>query len=263
MTGRTAGAFVMNIEDRKAIQGLFARMEDVGRNGTARDPEAEAYIQARIDAQPGAAYYLAQTVLMQEQALKAAEAKMASGGFNPGQGAANAAPSGSLEESGGYFGRTPPRGTITSAAGASAFNDGRSPSQTLTPSGQPLGSAPPAGSNMAPAQAAAPGRGGGFLAGAAQTAMGVAGGMMLGNLLGGLFGGHGANANTSDAAKPDALADSSDGNDAGGNDATANDGNDTWDWGGGNKDQVAADDTSNDDFGSGFFDDGGSDYDEV
>jgi len=258
----------MDIEDRKAIQGLFARMEEVGRNGTARDPEAEAYIQARIDAMPGAAYYLAQTVLMQEQALKAAEARMGSGGFSPAQGAANAAPAqapGRLEESGGYFGRTPPPGTTTSAAGASAFNDGRSPSQTLTPSGQPLGAAPPAGSNMAPAQAAAPaGRGGGFLAGAAQTAMGVAGGMMLGNLLGGLFGGHGANANAAEHAKPDALADSNQGNDAAsGNDATANDGNDTWDWGGGNKDQVAADDTSNDDFGSGFFDDGGSDYDEV
>jgi len=258
----------MNIEDRKAIQGLFARMEEVSRNGAARDPEAEAYIQARIDASPGAAYYLAQTVLMQEQALKAAEQRLGPGGFNAGQGATNAAPPaqgpGRLEENGGYFGRTAPAGTTTSAAGASAFNDGRSPSQTLTPSGQPLGAAPPAGSNMAPAQAAAaPGRGGGFLAGAAQTAMGVAGGMMLGNLLGGLFGGHGANANASETAKPDALADSNQGNESGGNDATANDGNDTWDWGGGNKDQVAADDTSNDDFGSGFFDDGGGDYDEV
>jgi hypothetical protein len=34
---------------------------------------------------------------------------------------------------------------------------------------------------------AAPGRGGGFLAGAAQTAMGVAGGMLLGNIIAGAF----------------------------------------------------------------------------
>src|SRR5215208_2105446 len=44
-----------------------------------------------------------------------------------------------------------------------------------------------------------PGRGG-FLAGAAQTAMGVAGGMMLGSMLGSAFGGGGANA--ADTAKP-------------------------------------------------------------
>ena len=47
------------------------------------------------------------------------------------------------------------------------------------------------------------GYGGGFLAGAAQTAMGVAGGMMLGSLIGSIFSGGEANAGELDAAPAD------------------------------------------------------------
>jgi hypothetical protein len=47
----------------------------------------------------------------------------------------------------------------------------------------------------------APGRGGGFLAGAAQTAMGVAGGVLLGNMIASAFGGNEANA--AEAAQPE------------------------------------------------------------
>lgn len=46
-------------------------------------------------------------------------------------------------------------------------------------------------------------QGGGFLAGALQTAVGVAGGMLLGNMLGGLFRGNDAHAAE---APPDAEA---------------------------------------------------------
>jgi hypothetical protein len=57
-----------------------------------------------------------------------------------------------------------------------------------------------------PMQGMAPGRGGGgFLAGAAQTAMGVAGGMMLGSMLTGAFGSD-ASA-TAATATPDASPD--------------------------------------------------------
>lgn len=49
-------------------------------------------------------------------------------------------------------------------------------------------------------------RGGGFLAGAAQTAMGVAGGVLLGNAIAGMFGGSEAQAAQPDAAEQDAPA---------------------------------------------------------
>jgi hypothetical protein len=53
----------------------------------------------------------------------------------------------------------------------------------------------------------APGRGGGFLAGAAQTAMGVAGGVLLGNMLAGAFsGGDEAKAADAGQAEPQQAA---------------------------------------------------------
>ncbi|WP_353001054.1 DUF2076 family protein [Mesorhizobium sp. M1295] len=45
--------------------------------------------------------------------------------------------------------------------------------------------------------------GGGFLAGAAQTAMGVAGGVLLGNAIAGMFGGSEAQAAERPAPQPD------------------------------------------------------------
>jgi hypothetical protein len=49
--------------------------------------------------------------------------------------------------------------------------------------------------------------GGGFLAGAAQTAMGVAGGLLLGNALAGLFGGGGEAQAAESAPADDAAVD--------------------------------------------------------
>ncbi|RWE07180.1 MAG: DUF2076 family protein [Mesorhizobium sp.] len=48
--------------------------------------------------------------------------------------------------------------------------------------------------------------GGGFLAGAAQTAMGVAGGVLLGNAIAGMFGGSEAQATEPAASQPDEAA---------------------------------------------------------
>jgi hypothetical protein len=253
----------MNNEDRIAIEGVFSRLQEVERQGGPRDPEAEQFIRARLDAQPGAAYYLAQTVVVQEHALRAAQQKIteleqrtasqpapSQGGF-----AAGAARQSGL--SAGYFGRTAPpdqdtRGAPLSAAGT-----------PLSAAGTPMqGGMPPGGSQFSQAtpQQAAPSRAGGFLAGAAQTAMGVAGGMMLGNLIGGLFGGgsHGANhlADSTPQIKDEPAADAKAGQEQTSdpqfdppNDAPQQD--------------VAYDDSDSLNGGGGFFDDGGGDYDEV
>ena len=63
----------MDHNDRQAIEGLFHKLGQAARSQPHRDPEAEALIGDLIARNPGAAYYLAQTVIVQEQALAAAE----------------------------------------------------------------------------------------------------------------------------------------------------------------------------------------------
>ena len=147
----------MNDDDRAAIIDLFQRLREVeGRSGP-RDPEAEALIRSAIAAQPGAPYYMAQTIVVQNAALREAERRIAE---LESQGA----------EQGGLFG--------------GLFGGGA----------RGRGSVPPTGRRRED-PALAGGQGGGFLAGAAQTALGVAGGVLLGNMIAGaMFGGDEASA---------------------------------------------------------------------
>ena len=140
---------MLSREDRLAIEELFGRIEDVERRSGPRDPEAEDLIRRKIAGQPAAPYYLAQTVVVQQEALKEAERRIAE-----------------LE-----------------ARGRQVEHRG--------PWDRPHDEDRRAG------------YGGGFLAGAAQTAMGVAGGMMLGSLIGSIFSGGEANAGELDAAPAD------------------------------------------------------------
>lgn len=161
----------MDRNDRTAIEGLFGKLGQAAQAQPHRDPEAEALIAELMARNPGAAYYLAQTVIMQEQALHAAEAQM--------QQAAQPQP-----QSGGLLGRL--------------FGGGQpqQPRPVARPtSAQAYDQAPQGYGGQAPRQGSGPwnsGRpsgGGGFMAGAAQTAMGVAGGVLLGNAIGGMFAG--------------------------------------------------------------------------
>src|SRR3954466_11068598 len=132
----------MDSNDRDAIANLFERLAEVEERSPPRDPEAEAFIRERIATQPGAPYYLAQTVVVKQQALEVAQERIAD---------LEARGSGFLGNPFGDTGRPqlPPR------PGQAVRDDRR----------QPWGG------------------GGGFLAGAAQTAMGVAGGVVLGNMI--------------------------------------------------------------------------------
>jgi hypothetical protein len=152
----------MNREDQKAIDDLFVKLDNVEATAGPRDRDAEAYIAERIVAQPSAPYYMAQTIVVQEQALIAAEARLAD---LEAQARASA--------NGGFFG--------------SLFGDRSRPVPAT-------GSVPRAGSaNREPVQGQQP-DGGGFLAGAAQTALGVTGGVLLGNAIAGMLGGSEAKA---------------------------------------------------------------------
>lgn len=153
----------MDHNDKQAIAGLFGKLADVERQSPQRDGEAEAFIAQQVARQPGAPYYLAQMVVVQEQALNAAEARIADL-----EAQVHAARQGGQ---GGFLSR------LLGGPGAAP--------RPRQPVGQSLGQPP---GQPAPGMAQ-PGRSGGFLGGAAQTAMGVAGGMMLANAIGGMFAG--------------------------------------------------------------------------
>ncbi len=125
---------MLSPEDRQAIESLFERLAAVERRSGPREAEAEALIRDLMAHQPGAAYYLAQTVLVQETALTDARERIRE-----------------LERA------------------ADVARD--------RPGPWDRDAAPPVR------------RGGGFLAGAAQTALGVTGGLLLGSAIASLFGG--------------------------------------------------------------------------
>lgn len=167
----------MNEQDRQAIEGLFTRLADAERQAGPKDAQAEAFIKQQIGAQPGAPYLMAQTIVMQTYALEQAQQRI---GELEDQAETPASSSGGGSFLSGIFGGGSSANSRTSSVPAA----GQRPS-----------------SRGGPMQA--PQQGGGFLAGAAQTAMGVAGGVLLGNALGSMFGGGTAQA-TPAAAAPEA-----------------------------------------------------------
>jgi uncharacterized protein len=189
----------MTPEERQMLSGLFQRV-----NATAaapRDAEAESFIDDAVRAAPHAPYVLAQTVLVQQQALEAAAKHISD------LEAAARQPQEQGEEHGSFLGNlgktifgggapsAPPRPTPEPQAYQRAPApppQGYAPAQGYPPpppQGYPP--PPPQGYPQQPGPWGQPqARGGGFLQNAASTAAGVAGGVALGNLLGGLFGGH-------------------------------------------------------------------------
>lgn len=188
----------MSPEERQLLTGLFDRVQSAANN--PRDKEAEAFIAEATRALPYAPYLLAQTVIVQDQALQAANARLqeleakvhdleqraaqqpsGSGGFLSGLG--------SLFGAGG----PPPRGPTPSAG--SRWQQSPPPSGWQPPPQQGYGQQPypPAqqpGPWGGPGVGQAPSQGGGFLKGALGAAAGVAGGVLLADSIRGLFGGH-------------------------------------------------------------------------
>lgn len=171
---------MLNPEDRRAIEGLFDRLADVERRNPERDPEAQELIDREIVRQPGAPYYMAQTILVQQHALEVAERRIQE-----------------LERqaeergSGGLFG-----GLFDDGRGRQNRYDERQPVQrNRNPWDRQDDAADPR------YQRGQVGQGGGFLAGAAQTALGVAGGVLLGSAIGSLLGAGGAHAAESSATE--------------------------------------------------------------
>ncbi|WP_108258704.1 DUF2076 domain-containing protein [Mangrovicoccus ximenensis] len=66
----------MDTSDRQAISGLFDKLAEVERQAPSRDADADRFIGDAIARQPGAPYYMAQTVVVQEHALNNAQARI-------------------------------------------------------------------------------------------------------------------------------------------------------------------------------------------
>jgi hypothetical protein len=176
----------MDHQDRQAIEQLFGKIAQVEGQAGAPDVQAAEFIRSQIHRQPNAPYYMAQTIVVQEQALSAAQ-----GRIQQLEHELASRPAGG----GGFL--------------SSLFGGGQSRPQPHQPCQLQHGMSPHMGSGMGGMMGgmAQQRGGGGFLAGAAQTAMGVAGGVLLGNMIAGAFsGGDEAKAADASQAEPQQAA---------------------------------------------------------
>jgi len=181
----------MTPQERQLVDELFERLAQL--ENAPRDSDAERAVADGLRRAPHAAYALVQTALVQDEALKRADARIQEleGGGQPPQ----EQPRGFLDNMRDtLFGREEPRqGSVPRAGGQGS--SGVWGSGTGGPPPVPPGyGAPPAGYGQPPAgygPGPSPvGAGGSFLGTAAASAAGVIGGAMLLNGIRSMFGGH-------------------------------------------------------------------------
>ncbi|WP_018700759.1 DUF2076 domain-containing protein [Amorphus coralli] len=183
----------MTPNERELLARLFDRI-DAASSGP-RDSDAEALINERVAANPSAPYRMAQTIAVQDEALKRAEERIRN--LESGSGA-----------------RQPETAGTPSRSLADEANAAVPPRRSAVPSA----GARPAGFG-----------GGGFLAGAGQVALGIVGGTLLMEGIRGLTGDDGAaQAATTDPATDPSADTASDAAADPGADAASGDGGE-WD----------------------------------
>jgi hypothetical protein len=197
----------MSPDEQTLIQGLFDRLRQV--ENQPRDPEAERLIQDSLRGQPGAPYYMAQAIIVQEQALQAAQTQIEELQRQVSElqsgGARQQAPGGFLSSvAGGLFGASrnaPQRPSSVPLSG--------SRHQPMAPAAQPYAAQPYSAQPPTPAQMAQmqpQAQSGGFLKSAMATAAGVAGGALLFQGISSMFGGQHHHANPWSAAPSQTAA---------------------------------------------------------
>jgi uncharacterized protein len=159
----------MYSQEHQLIEGLFSRLKQAESQTGPRDAAAEQLIKEHLQQQPGAPYYMAQAILIQEAAMKKLneritelENRVAQQQQQPQQ------------SSGGFL--------SSLFGGGSRQQPQQQQSAWSNAPQQPQPQQPQY--NTAPA---APSRGTGFLGGALQTAVGVAGGVVMADMLTSLF----------------------------------------------------------------------------
>jgi len=173
----------MNTDEQSLIDGLFTRLQQAEKEGSARDAQADERIKGHVSAQPAAPYYMAQAILVQEAAIKRLSEQNQQLQTELQQARSQAAAP--AQQGGGGF--------LSSIFGG-GNRDVQQPARAVQPQGngwrEPARQAPayqpPPQQNYAAPVAQAP-AGGGFMRGALQTAAGVAGGVMLAQGISSLF----------------------------------------------------------------------------
>ena len=157
----------MQNEEQQLIDNLFSRLKQAETQSGPRDAGAEQLIKQHLQSQPGAPYYMSQAILIQEAALKKLNAQVADLENRLAQ--AQQQQQAPQQSSGGFL--------------SSLFCGGSR--QSAPQQQQPVWNSAPQQPQQQYAQppqqqyAAPPARGTGFLGGALQTAVGVAGGVVM------------------------------------------------------------------------------------
>jgi hypothetical protein len=174
----------MTPQERQLVSDLFDRLAKL--ETSPRDPEAERLIADGLARAPHAAYALVQTALVQDEALKRADARIRELGGDQ----AGATGGGFLDSMRDAFGGQTNSGQFSGRTGATSVpsvgvNAANQPDPRWNNGGAFQSNAAP---NGAAPQAAQPAPGGSFLGTAAASAVGVIGGALLFNSIGSLFG---------------------------------------------------------------------------
>ncbi len=166
----------MTPQERDLVTALLDRLTQQGIQ--PKDAEADALIRRALADQPDAPYYLVQTVLIQDMALRNAESRIAALERQLAQ--AKAAPAPQQQQPASFLGGAG-RGSVPASGAWTRSTPGGAPEAAWSqPGGAPVGAAP----------AIMPGAGSGFLRQAAATAAGIAGGALLFQGIQSLFGPH-------------------------------------------------------------------------
>lgn len=175
----------MQSEEQRLIDGLFSRLQQAESNTAPRDTEAERVIQAHIRQQPSAPYYMAQAMIIQEAALTKLNTQvqeLQQQIEQLQQQTQNAKP-----QSSGFLAGLFGGGASSQSASQRQTSQGSQP----IPGTQSWGAQPQQQYASAPQQQQAPAQAApqapGFLGSALRTAAGVAGGVVLADMLTGMF----------------------------------------------------------------------------
>ena len=154
----------MDQRERQVIDELFGKLRQVELQAPQRDAEAEAHIRQLVSGLPAAPYYMAQAILVQEQALANMQAR--------------------VQELERQLAERPAAGGFLSGLFGGPEQTAPAPQEPMAPAHDSM-TPPRRGAGYGPPWGARPG--GGFLAGAMQTALGVAGGILVADALSNAF----------------------------------------------------------------------------
>ena len=182
----------MTPQERQLVDELFDRLSKL--ENAQRDPDAIAAISDGLRKAPGAIYALVQTVLLQDEALKRAHARIQE--LEAGQAPEQAQSGGFLDtmRESLFGGSSPSRGSVPNVPPRDArpvWNSGQAMQQPQPGYGAPPPYGQAYGQGPAPGYGAPPvgGGGGSFLGTAAAAAAGVVGGSLLLSSIRGMMGG--------------------------------------------------------------------------